>query len=215
MRREVAEGIRFLAGHPWLRALALSVAIGNLFGNVIDGILILHLVTERGFSAAAIGFAFTIGSVGVIAGALLAPDLTRRLGVGRILVLSAIGEGLSWFPVALAPDGLLFAGLATTIVALGFFRAFWVVYAISLRQAVVPGAMQGRVTATMRFLSWGVIPVGTTLGGALGGAIGLHETILVGAVGVMLTFVPVLLSPVPSIRTLPAPPSPEPAQAQA
>lgn len=205
MRREVLEGLRFVAGHRWLRALALSVAIGNFFGNVVDAILILYLVTERGFSAAAIGFAFTLGSVGVIGGALIAPVLTRRLGIGRLLVLSALGESLSWLPIALAPDGQLFAALTTTITALGFFGAFWTVNSMSLRQAIVPGPLQGRVTATMRFVSWGLIPLATTLGGALGVLVGLHATIVIGAVGAMLTFVPVVLSPVPAIRALPPP----------
>ena len=205
MRSDIGEGLRYVTGHPWLRAMALSVSIGNLFGNVADSILILYLVTQRGFSAAEIGFAFTIGSIGVIGGALAANPLTRRLGVGRMLVLSEVGSSVSWLPIALAPNALLFPALALTITALGFFGAGWNVNAVSLRQAITPLSMQGRTNATMRFLTWGLIPVGATAGGVLGSTIGLHNTILIGAIGAVFGFLPVALSPVRHIREMPEP----------
>lgn len=205
MRSEIMIGLRFVVGHQWLAPLALSVALGNLFGYIVDSILILHLVRERGLGAAEIGLAFTVGSIGVVGGAILTSRLTRRHGIGRMLLFAALGEGVSWLPIAVAPDGLVFAGLATTITALGFFSAFWTINAISLRQAVTPPRMMGRATATMRFISWGAIPIGTTIGGFLGGAIGLHNTIWVGAVGALAAFLPVALSPLRIIRELPEP----------
>jgi MFS family permease len=203
MRADIAAGLRFVTGDRVLRALALSVALGYLFSTIADSILILHLVTERGVGAGLIGLALTIGSVGVISGALVANRLTRRLGVGPVIVLAAVGESVSWLPVAFAPDALLFAGLTATIVALSFFSVLWNVNAVSLRQAIAPVRMRGRVTATMRFISWSTIPVGTTLGGFLEGVIGLHNTIVLGAVGGIVTFVPVVLSPIRHIRAVP------------
>lgn len=206
MRTEVGEGLRYVIGHPWLRAMALSVSIGNLFGNVADSILILYLVTERGFTAAEIGLAFTVGSIGVIGGAIVAAPLARRLGVGPMLVLAEAGASVSWLPIAMAPDTLLFPALALTITALGFFGAGWNVNAVSLRQAITPLPIQGRTNATMRFITWGLIPVGAIAGGVLGSTIGLHATIWVGALGAVLGFLPVALSPVRHLREMPAPP---------
>jgi MFS family permease len=203
MRRETAAGLRFVTGHPVLRSLAATVALGSLFGTIADSILILHLVTERGFGPELIGLAFTAGSVGVFSGALVASRLTRLVGVGPIIILSAVGESVSWLPVAFAPDGLLFVGLATTIIALSFFGMLWNVNALSLRQAIAPAAIRGRMNATMRFISWGTIPVAMTLGGFLGGIIGLHTTIVVGAIGSLVVFVPVALSPLREIRSMP------------
>jgi len=60
------------------------------------------------------------------------------------------------------------------------------------------------MNATMRFIVWGTIPIGSILGGALGGVIGLHETIWIGAIGGMFVFLPVFLSPVRRLRTIPA-----------
>ena len=203
MRQEIAVGLRYVTGHRWLRALALSVAASYLFGNIADSILILYLVTEHQFSPGLIGLAFTIGSVGVIGGTLVTSRVTKLLGVGPAILLASIGESLSWLPVAVAPDALLFAGLAGTIVSLGFFGVVWNINAVSLRQAITPPRMRGRVNATMRFISWSTIPIGTIAGGFLGGVIGLRNTILVGAVGAILTFVPVAFSSMRHIREMP------------
>ncbi|HEX5825286.1 MAG TPA: MFS transporter, partial [Candidatus Limnocylindrales bacterium] len=187
---EIAVGIRYVAGNRVLRALALTVALGNLFGTIADSILILFLVTERQFSPALIGLALTLGSIGVITGALVTSRLTKVIGVGPMIVLAAVAEGLSWLPVAIAPDSLLFLGLTTTIVAISFFGMMWNVNAMSLRQAITPPGVRGRMNATMRFVSWGTIPVGYLVGGFLGGVIGLHNTIWVGAIGSVVSFVP-------------------------
>ncbi len=75
---------------------------------------------------------------------------------------------------------------------------------MSFRQAITPGRMQGRMNATMRFIVWGTIPIGSLLGGALGGIIGLHETLWVAAIGLAIPFLFVLFSPVRGIGTMPA-----------
>ncbi|HEV2005326.1 MAG TPA: MFS transporter [Candidatus Limnocylindrales bacterium] len=205
MRAEIVVGLRYVTGHRWLRGMALTVALGYLFATIADSILILYLVTEHRFPPGLIGLAFSIGSVGIIAGALIANRVTKAIGVGPTIVLAAVGESLSWLPVAIAPDALLFAGLTTTIVALGFFGVGWQVNAVSLRQAITPRSMQGRVNATMRFVSWSTIPLGSVLGGFLGGVIGLHSTIWLGALGSLVVFVPVALSSIWRVRDMPAP----------
>jgi MFS family permease len=203
VRREIVEGLRYVGGQRVLRALALSVAVSYLFSTIADSILILFLVTERGFSPEQIGLAFTLGSLGVLTGALVTSRLTRLIGVGPLIILAAIGESLSWLPLALAPDAWLFPALATTIAALSFFGIAWNVNVTSLRQAITPPGLLGRMNATMRLIGWSTIPIGYTIGGFLGGVIGLHNTIWVGALGAVLAFVPVLLSPVRGIRTIP------------
>jgi len=74
---------------------------------------------------------------------------------------------------------------------------------VSLRQAITPDRMLGRMNATMRFIVWGTIPIGAVIGGVLGGVIGLQATIWVGAIGSFLGFLPVLLSPVRALREIP------------
>ena len=205
MRKEIAGGLRYVTGHQWLRSIAATTGTSNFFGNVGGAILILFLVRERGLSAEHIGFAFSIGSIGVLFAALLTGRLTKRFGVGRMLVAMAFGFSLSGLPVAAAPEDLIFPGLALSAFLGGFCGVAWNINQVSLRQAITPPRMQGKMNATMRFIVWGTMPIGAIIGAALGQTIGLHETIWVGALGGLVAFIPVTLSPVRHLVTMPEP----------
>ena len=203
MRKEIAGGLRYVTGHQWLRSIAATTGTSNFFGNVGGAILILFLVRERGLTAQHIGFAFSIGSIGVLIAALVTARLTKRFGVGRMLVAMAFGFSLGGLPVAAAPEDLIFPGLALSAFLGGFCGVAWNINQVSLRQAITPQRMQGKMNATMRFIVWGTMPIGAIIGGALGQTIGLHETIWVGALGGLIAFIPVTLSPVRHLVTMP------------
>jgi MFS family permease len=205
MRSEIGAGIRFVTGHRWLRSIAATTGTSNFFGNVIGAILILYLVRDRGFSAATLGFAISLGSAGVLVAALLTNRLTSRLGVGRALVLSAIGFSLGGLPVAISPASTMFVAVALSGFIGGFCGVSWNINQVSLRQAITPPRMQGKMNATMRFIVWGTIPLGQVVGGFLATFIGLQNTIWVGAIGGLIAFVPVALSPVRDLVTMPSP----------
>ena len=79
---------------------------------------------------------------------------------------------------------------------------------MSLRQAITPERIQGRMNATMRWIVWGTIPLGALAGGAIATAYSLRAALWVGAIGGLFTFLPVLLSSVRSIREMPEPVTP-------
>ena len=85
----------------------------------------------------------------------------------------------------------------------GLFSPIYNVNQVSLRQAITPNRLQGRMNATMRFLVWGTIPIGSLLGGILGEAIGLRPTLVVAALGSQLAFLWLTLSPVRTLRKQP------------
>ena len=203
MRQEIAVGLRYVTGHRWLRSIAATTGTSNFFGNVFGAILILYLTRERGLGPAEIGFAFSIGSLGVLLAALVTGRITRRLGVGRTLVLMAIGFSLSGLPVAFAPDTVIFWAVALSGFMGGFCGVGWNINQVSLRQAITPPRMQGKMNATMRFIVWGTMPIGAIIGGALGSVIGLQPTIVIGAIGGLVAFLPVTLSSVRHIVTMP------------
>lgn len=205
MASEIRGGLRYVTGHRWLRSIAATTGTSNFFGNVSGAIFILFLVRERGFSPETLGFAFSIGSLGVLTAALTTALITARLGVGRMLVLSSMGFSLAGLPVILAPQGLMFAAVALSGFLGGFCGVAWNVNQVSLRQAITPTRMQGKMNATMRFIVWGTMPVGALIGAALGGAIGLFPTMVVGVIGGLVAFVPVTLSSVRRIVTMPEP----------
>ncbi|HEX5015481.1 MAG TPA: MFS transporter [Candidatus Limnocylindrales bacterium] len=205
MRTEIAAGLRYVTGHPYLRNIAITTGTSNFFSNIQFAVLILFLTRQLAFTPELIGVAFSIGSVGFLLGALLAGRVAGRIGVGPTIVGSAFVFGPSALMVAIAPESLAFPFIALSIFIGSLGGAIYNINQVSLRQAITPLAMQGRMNATMRFIVWGTIPIGAIVGGFLGGLIGLHETIWVAAIGGLFVFLPVLLSPVRSIREMPAP----------
>jgi MFS family permease len=203
MRTEIVEGLRYVVGQPYLRATAMATGMSNFFGNVAFAIALLYVVRELGLGAEQIGIAFSIGAVGFLAGAILANRIGRRLGVGPTIVVSTLVFGPAALPIALATPDMAMPALALAGLLQGFGGAVYNVNQVSLRQAITPLRLQGRMNASMRFIVWGAIPLGATLGGILGSIIGLNATIWVGAIGGLFAFVPVLLSPVRKVRELP------------
>jgi len=204
MRREIAVGLRFVVGHPYLRSIAACTGLANLFMNIAFAIYLLYAIRVLGLSAGVIGIVFGIGNVGALLGALGASWAAIRFGVGRAIVWSAFLGGPALLLLAIAPTDAPVPFLVASGILVGISAMVYNINQVSLRQAITPEAMQGRMNATMRFIVWGTIPIGNLAGGTLGATIGLRETIWVGAIGSCLSFLPVALSPLRRLQTIPA-----------
>ena len=98
--------------------------------------------------------------------------------------------------------------------AFGVASTVYNITQVSLRQAITPERLQGRMNASMRWIVWGTIPLGSLSGGAIATAWSLRTALWAGAIGGLFTFLPVLLSSVRSIAEMPAPVT-EPTQLEA
>ncbi len=203
IRTEIAEGWRFVVKSPQLRAIAACTGSANLFSQVAFAVFMLYAVRELHLNAGEIGWIFGIGNGGALLGALSGGAIARKLGVGPTIVLSATIFGPAWLLVPLASPAFPYPFLIAAMLIGSFGGVIYNVNQVGLRQAITPLRMQGRMNATMRFMVWGTIPIGSFLGGVLGNTIGLRPTLWVGAIGGCLTFLPVLFSPVRSLARIP------------
>jgi MFS family permease len=203
---EILDGLRFVLRNPYLRPSMIYVAVFNFFGTVMQSILLVYAVRELDLSPAAIGIVFAIGNVGFLAGAFVAPRISARFGIGSTLIGSALVGGLSMFLVPLAPQSNPIPFLIGQGVIIGFAVVLYNVAAISFFQAITPDRMLGRMNASRRFVVWGTIPLGALAGGALASSIGLRETLFVGAAGSAAAFIPLVLSPLRSLKRVPEAP---------
>ncbi|MCP2331791.1 MFS transporter [Actinoalloteichus caeruleus] len=195
LRTEVMEGVRFVFAHPVLRALALCTGTANLFGGVFQAVVMLFLVREVGLAPGPLGLLMAAGSLGGVLGALSAGWWVARVGQIRTCWLSLL---------LTTPFGLLCAFAEKDwrlgLFALGeFVFSFGVIVynvaQVSLRQSITPDHLLGRMNASLRFLAWGLIPLGGLLGGVLGEWLGVREALVVAAVGQCLAIAWVVLSP--------------------
>lgn len=203
--REIGEGLRFLWAHPILRTLTGAFGLYFLFDALFWGLYPLYVTQELGVGAPMLGIIFAVGSIGGILGALFVEPVTRRLGLGPTLAGALLVGALGELCIPLAGGTVL---LATAVLALGEVlvrSSDWVfeVNFAALRQGLTPDRLRGRVHATVRVFTAGLVPLGAFAGGLLGEAIGLRPTVLLGAAGVLLAFLWVVLSPVRSLRSLP------------
>jgi MFS family permease len=205
MRTELAEGLRWVLGNPYLRTIASCTATFNFFGSLMGAILIVYLVRSLEMSPSMIGLMFAIANVGYLGGAMTASRVAGRIGVGPAIWAGALC-GVALLLVPLAPqnanDAFVFIVVAETILAYGV--VLYNVTQVSMRQAITPERLQGRMNSVMRFIVWGVMPLGTLLGGTVATAVDLRAAIWAGAAGTAVAWVPLLLGPIWSLREVPS-----------
>jgi MFS family permease len=203
IRSDVVEGVRYVFGHRYLRPNMAFVAISNFFGQVLWTMFLVYAVRRLEWSPGTIGLVLTLGNLGFLAGAVLAPRIGARLGVGPTLVGTAAVCCWPLILVPAAPAEYAIPLVAAAAAIASFGGVVFNVTAISLFQAITPDRLLGRMNASRRFVVWGVIPLGSLTGGGLAAWIGLRPTLFVGAMGSAFAFLPLLLSPVRSLREIP------------
>lgn len=206
MRLEIVEGLRFVFGHPALRTIGSATATSNLFSSIGGVAFMIFAINELKMSPALIGLAFSLGSLGGLTAALIANPLSKRLGVGRVIVLTVAFGGPFEAAIAFATPGADLVNISLIALAafmMGGSGTIYNINQVSLRQALAPSAMAGRMNATMRWFVWGTMPIGSLIGGLIGETLGLRAAILIGGVGASLAFIPLLFGPVWKIKKMP------------
>ncbi|MDW5324792.1 MFS transporter [Plantactinospora sp. KLBMP9567] len=201
--REVGEGLRFVLGHPLLRPILLTDGLFSLFLVTYQTMLLVYLARHLGLSAFDIGLVLSVMACGGLGGALLARRVIARIGPGPVVWLAPLctAPAAALMPAAGPgwPLGLAGAGLAL-VSAGGVVR---LIAQAGLQQTATPDRLLGRMSATVRFVQWGSMPIAGLLGGALGGLLGASVVLWIGAAGMTAAFLPALLSPLRSTRKMP------------
>jgi predicted MFS family arabinose efflux permease len=200
------EGIDVVFKSPILWRIAGCTATTNLGSNMIFGaVFLVFAYRDLHLTAAIVGIIFAISSAGWLVGAVVASWVARTLGLGTTLGLSTLLGGLATLATPLA----LLGSPAIVLSGLGFVANFitpiYNINQVSLRQAITPDRVQGRMNATMRTIVWGTIPVGAFVGGILGTAIGVVPTIIIGSLISALAALWIFLGPVRRLKEQPAP----------
>jgi predicted MFS family arabinose efflux permease len=204
LRLEVAEGIGVVLRSPLLRAQLLAIGSFNLFSALAQAVLVLYMARQLHLQPAGIGLVFAASGPGALVGAFLARRMADRLGVGSAILIGALAFGLGWTiaPLAAGPPVL-----ATLILMAGQFLLYGGsvvanVNVSSLRQAMTPDRLLGRVNGTMLLVFQGVVPFGALAGGVIGQLAGPRFALGVAAAGTLSAMVGVLFSPLARVRTL-------------
>jgi len=203
---EIGDGLKVVTESPVLRSIAACSAMANLFSSLWGAIYILYLTRELQITPALLGIIFATGAPGALLGAVLSERAARKFGPGPTIIAASALSGLSGTLVLLAHGSMVWiaAVLILSEVCLGATNVIYNVNQLSLRQAVTPNRLLGRMNASMRFLIWGTLPLGGLLAGLLGSTIGVPATLAVGILGKACAFFWILFSPVRNLKNQPA-----------
>ena len=163
-KSEIKEGFRWLWSHDLLRPMAIILGALNLLGTMVAATFILYTQEVLNTSVFVFAVLGTAGAIGGIAGGLIAPKISEKIGSGPSL----------WLALAMGPIGAVMIGTTSAwqivwVVLLfqSFFGVLWNTITVSLRQRIIPTRLLGRVNSVYRFFGWGSIPIGMFLGGGV------------------------------------------------
>ena len=202
--RRLKEGVGILTRHPLLRGSTGCAATVNFFTFMIQAVYVLYASSTLGLSAGVIGITLGIGAVGALLGALVAPRIGRRLGLGPTVVLGCLlfSAPLVLLPLATGPTVAKAAVLCIVELVSGFGVMLFDTNANSLTALAVPQRLRARLAGAGRVFNYGTRPFGALLGGVLATAIGIRELLLLAAIGAVLSVVWLLASPIVRIHRL-------------
>jgi MFS family permease len=209
---EIAEGLRWLRNHRVLRALAVLLMFSSVLSETLFAVFVLFARQVLHVPAAGYGLLFAVYAVGGLAGSAVAARLRNRIGDGPAILASVVFFGLPMIGLRLLRDYWI-AGLLMGV--MGAAEGTWTVLTVSLRQALIPDQLLGRVLSAFRLIGWGGLALGALGGGLLADMFGLRAVALVAGTVITVSAVfgvPVLnTEAIQRARALAENPQPDPA----
>jgi len=190
IRSDVVEGLRYVLSHPVLRNISIMMAMVNFVGTTAYAQLIYFAKLRLQASDFQASLLYSAGSLGVVILALAAGPLRKRLSFSTVALGALMLEGILTFVFSFMRMYWVAVVLWTLIGGLGIL---FNINTGSLRQAIVPNHMLGRVITIAGVLAWSAIPLGSLLGGV---AISSTQNVALvyGVIGVLIFLIPLAFS---------------------
>jgi MFS family permease len=201
---EMWEGIQVVFGNPTIWKIAGSTSTSNLGSNLFFAVYLIFAYRVLHLSPGVIGVIFGAGAIGGLLGALSASWVARRLGLGPTLFVTIVIGGLAMVLVPIAQFGFAIPLLLASTVVGSFTGPVYNINQVSLRQAITPDRVQGRMNATVRTVIWGTIPIGAFLGGVIGSTYSVLLAMYIGIAIATFAGFWILLGPI-RLRVQPPP----------
>jgi MFS family permease len=193
----VSAGVRFIISSPIIRPALLATATVNLFTFGFSALFVLYAVRRLHVSPGLLGVVLGAGAVGGLLGAAVTKRLSAGIGIGRACALGCVvfAAPLMLVPLASGPRPLVLAMLFLAEFLSGFGVMLLDISISSIFAAVIPDELRARAMGAYQAVNFGTRPIGALGAGALGGTLGLRNTLWIAAAGATLAFLWLLSAP--------------------
>lgn len=204
--RDLKAGLRFVREQRLLIGLATAVGSWQLFHNAATVVQILFATRTLELSGQTVGLCYIALGAGTVLASVFGHRISRRIGPGPCLVLGFAASSQGWLLLAFAPVGPLgVAMFAYMLFSFGVGAVLIFINFLSLRQAVTPAPLLGRMTSTMRWMILLPAGPGALLGGWIGEHMGLRWSLgFAGCGALLLSLLAWRAKVIREVRTLPA-----------
>jgi len=198
------DGLAFIATSPILRSTLLASTTLNLFNYMFSTLIILYATAYLHVSPGVLGVLIGLASLGALLGAVTARPIADRFGVGPALIFSFVlfPAPLVLVPLAHGPQPVILGMLFIAEFLSGLGVMILDIVGGSLQTSVTPDDLRARVTGAQRTVNYGIRPIGALIGGGLGTALGIQNTLWIATIGAISGVLWLLASPIPRIRRL-------------
>jgi len=204
--KELRTGAEIIFVNPILRTLTAASATLNLGRSMFYAVFFIFIYDQLKITPGTAGLVLGIGSTGFLIGALSAPRIVKRLGLGVTLAFALLISGIGLLMVPVTRYGLAAPTLAALWMLSSFGMPLYNINQVSLRQAITSNQVQGRMNATMRTITWSTWPVGALAGGILGVILGIPLTIMIAGLISIIPTLFIIVSPVVKLSKIPTQP---------
>ena len=196
-RDDLLEGVRWLWQHRLLRTMGIVLGFMNAMFSAAMAVYVLFVQEVLELDASAFGVLLTAGAAGGVVGSVAASRISSRIGSGTSLFVVLLVQSATFVVTATTSSAVVVWAMFAIS---SFMAVLWNVITVSLRQTIIPDELLGRVNSVYRFFAWGMMPIGSLLGGALvavaeplvGRELALRSPFLLAGVAFLVLFVSVL-----------------------
>lgn len=205
IRKEIADGYRYIAGNQILRLMTLSGILLGAANGIIGGMITLFAISEIGIQPGPLGIIYGVGGASAFVGALFATRVTNKLGVGPTMALGLFSYGIVGFLIPLAPTTVWIAMIFFLLPQI-FGDGFWIMHDInktSLQQSIIPENYLGRVIGATKVSEKVAALIGVSIAGVVAEVVGLRVALACGSVIWLFAGATYLHPAIRSIKTIP------------
>jgi MFS family permease len=200
---DIKEGLSFVFANKTMKTLIVATGFANLGHSIVQPMFLVFAYKQLGISPERMGIILGIGSVGLFIGSVTASKFVQKYGLGNSMFFFMGLVGIASFLIPVALIGIPEIILTFVWFTICFADTIYNINQFTLRQLLTPFELQGRMNATVRIIIFGIMPVGSVLGGFLASSFGLIVSLVVGGAAFLMVSIIVYVSHLYSIQQFP------------